>query len=235
MLFSAKTKLDGKLCMRAYTPVSADCDIGYFELVVKAYFPQLPAFPEGGKMSQHLCGMQVGDWIDVRGPLGHVTYHGQGMVSFGKHRRLVRGFAMLAAGTGITPIYQVLAAVVREQQNKTQAANALHQVVCHVIYANRTEEDILLKRELDAFAAENPSTLRLHYVLSRPKDADAWCKGGGLTGRVSQQMISDLLPKGGFAEAGVMALLCGPDGFQKATCTPALVAHGYAEDDLIYF
>lgn len=235
MLFSAKTKPDGKLCMRAYTPVSADCDVGYFELVVKAYFPQLPAFPEGGKMSQHLCKMQVGDCIDVRGPLGHVTYHGHGMVSFGKQRRLVRGFAMLAAGTGITPIYQVLSAVVREQKNEAQAAHALQKVVCHVIYANRTEEDILLKRELDAFSAENPSTLRLHYVLSRPKDADAWCKGGGLTGRVSQEMISNLLPKGGFAEAGVMALLCGPDGFQKASCAPALAAHGYAEDDLIYF
>jgi len=48
-------------------------------------------------------------------------------------------------------------------------------------------------------------------------------------------MISNLLPKGGFAEAGVMALLCGPDGFQKASCAPALAAHGYAEDDLIYF
>ena len=227
MLFSAKSKGDGKLVMRAYTPVSSDLDVGFFELVIKAYYPQLPAFPEGGKMSQLLCGMQVGDWIDVRGPLGHVTYVGQGLLQLGKEQRRVKHFAMLCAGTGITPIFQVLAAVLRERKQGGD-------VRCHVVYANRTENDILLRRELDDFAAKHPSVLKLQYVLSAPKDADSWRSAGGLVGRVTPQMVAELVPKGGSGSEAV-ALLCGPEGFQSATCVPALKSHGYTQEDIVVF
>ena len=37
-----------------------------------------PRFPNGGKMSQHLDSLQIGDTIDVRGPEGKVTYLGRG-------------------------------------------------------------------------------------------------------------------------------------------------------------
>lgn len=37
-----------------------------------------PRFPEGGKMSQYLDAMSIGDTIDVRGPSGKLTYLGQG-------------------------------------------------------------------------------------------------------------------------------------------------------------
>eukprot|EP00894_Picocystis_sp_ML_P002703 jgi/Pico_ML_1/53220/g3800.t1 len=40
--------IDGKLVMRAYTPVSSNDELGYFDLVIKVYFKNVhPAFPEG--------------------------------------------------------------------------------------------------------------------------------------------------------------------------------------------
>jgi nitrate reductase (NAD(P)H) len=37
-----------------------------------------PRFPEGGKMSQHLDTLAIGDTIDVKGPVGHFVYEGMG-------------------------------------------------------------------------------------------------------------------------------------------------------------
>lgn len=39
-----------------------------------------PKFPEGGKMSQHMDSLAIGDTVDVRGPSGKVIYLGQGYI-----------------------------------------------------------------------------------------------------------------------------------------------------------
>ena len=46
------------------------------------YFKNVhPKFPEGGKMSQNLESMKIGDCIDFRGPLGRLVYKGLGTFS----------------------------------------------------------------------------------------------------------------------------------------------------------
>ena len=47
-------------------------------------------FPEGGKMSQALGRLKVGDTIDVKGPLGHVTYIGRGLMLLDEEKHKVR-------------------------------------------------------------------------------------------------------------------------------------------------
>jgi hypothetical protein len=37
-----------------------------------------PKFPEGGKMSQHLDSLALGDEVEVKGPVGHFVYTGRG-------------------------------------------------------------------------------------------------------------------------------------------------------------
>lgn len=39
-----------------------------------------PAYPEGGKMSQYLDNMAIGDTIDFRGPNGLLVYQDNGML-----------------------------------------------------------------------------------------------------------------------------------------------------------
>jgi len=49
------------------------------DLVIKVYFRNVhPKFPDGGKMSQHLEALQLGQTIDVRGPSGLLVYQGEG-------------------------------------------------------------------------------------------------------------------------------------------------------------
>ena len=231
MLFSAK--VNGKLVMRAYTPTSSDHDLGHFDLVIKIYYAGVSTqFPEGGKMSQHLGKMAVGDSIDVKGPLGHVTYVSRGVLKLGEDTHNVKKFTMLCGGTGITPIYQVLCAVLRDAKDTTEMS---------LIFANRTEADILLKDELDMLARGHPNRLTVHYILSKPADAKKWLEGGHgscpatrSVGHLNKELVAQKCAPGG-ASTGAFALLCGPDGFLSQACDPALVALGYTKEMCVYF
>ena len=103
-------------------------------------------------MSQHLESMKIGDTIDVKGPLGEFIYRGFGSFSLkGKPGKCSR-ITLIAGGTGLTPCYQVLAAVLREAQDATQP-----RLLC----ANRTSDDILMRKELDSVANSHPDRFQL--------------------------------------------------------------------------
>jgi nitrate reductase (NAD(P)H) len=64
-----RADIDGKRVMRAYTPL--DSGKGYVDFVIKVYFANVhPRFPDGGKLTQHLDKMSIGDTVQVKGPLG---------------------------------------------------------------------------------------------------------------------------------------------------------------------
>lgn len=105
---------DGKPCQRSYTPVTDNSSVGEFSLVVKIYKANVhPKFPDGGKMSQHLESLKIGDSIDIMGPKGHMDYHTGGKFSVKplgrpKEDRQSNQIIMIAGGTGITPMLQIL-------------------------------------------------------------------------------------------------------------------------------
>ncbi len=57
-----------KQIVRSYTPTSSNHARGYVEFCVKVYHPLHPRFPEGGKMSQYLDRLRIGDSIEMKGP-----------------------------------------------------------------------------------------------------------------------------------------------------------------------
>jgi hypothetical protein len=70
---------DKKQVMRSYTPVSDNSTLGEVSLVIKIYKAGVhPKFPDGGKLSQHLDSLQIGDTVDIKGPKGHMEYLGNG-------------------------------------------------------------------------------------------------------------------------------------------------------------
>ena len=107
---------------------------------------------------------------------------------------MVRHFGMIAGGTGITPMLQVIRAIIRGRASgdKTEV---------DLIFANVNEEDILLKEDLDTLAAQDKG-FRVHYVLNNPPAG--WTGGVGF---VTGDMIEKLLPK---PAEDVKILLCGP-------------------------
>ncbi len=59
-------------------------------------------------MTQYMEKMAVGDSIDVKGPLGHFIYKGRGEYSHHGQEGKVKQMSMIAGGTGITPMWQVV-------------------------------------------------------------------------------------------------------------------------------
>ncbi|CEJ89281.1 Putative NADH-cytochrome b5 reductase 1 [[Torrubiella] hemipterigena] len=176
-----------KEIVRSYTPISGDHQAGYFDLLIKSY--------PTGNISKYMASLMVGQSIRVRGPKGAFVYT----------PNMVRHFGMIAGGTGITPMLQVIRAIMRgrEAGDKTQV---------DLIFANVTPQDILLREDLEALVKED-SGIRIHYVLDKPPEG--WTGG---VGYVTADMITQWLPK---PADDVKILLCGPppmvSGLKKAT------------------
>ncbi|OWF37344.1 NADH-cytochrome b5 reductase 3-like isoform X2 [Mizuhopecten yessoensis] len=213
-------RIDGQLIIRPYTPVSSDDDKGCMDLVIKVYFKNVhPKFPEGGKMSQYLEAMSVGDYIDVRGPNGLLKYTGPGEFSIRPDKKTqpdtytAKKLGMIAGGTGITPMLQLIRQVFKDPKDKTELS---------LLFANQTEDDILLRNELEDIAAEHPTRFHLWYTLDRPSEDWTYSKGF-----VSADMIKDHLPGPGDS---TMIIMCGPPPMINFACIPNLEKLGYSPE-----
>ncbi|PPE02414.1 hypothetical protein GOBAR_DD00545 [Gossypium barbadense] len=209
-----------KLCMRAYTPTSSIDEVGHFDLVVKIYFKGVhPKFPNGGLMSQYLDSLPIGSSLDVKGPLGHIEYTGQGNFLVHGKPKFAKKLAMLAGGTGITPIYQVIQAILKDPKDETEM---------YVVCANRTEDDILLKEELDDWAKKH-DRLKVWYVVQE-SIRKGWQYS---TGFITESVMRDHIPEG---SGDTLALACGPPPMIQFAVQPNLEKMKYdVKDSLLVF
>lgn len=212
---------EGKDVIRSYTPVSSDDDIGYVDFVIKVYFPQEPKFPTGGQMSQHLESLRIGDTMEMKGPKGHLDYKGQGNFTITKGNKGIKEYSMknigmIAGGTGITPMLQVIRAILKDPKDTTEV---------WLIFANQTEEDILLRQELESISSKR---FHLHYTLDRPPK----CGWNYSTGFINTEMCRNHLPPAG---TDSMIFCCGPPPMIKYACEPSFKELGFTEDQWFSF
>ncbi|KAJ5241150.1 uncharacterized protein N7469_002741 [Penicillium citrinum] len=178
-----KATIEGQSVSRSYTPTSNNSDLGVLELVIKCY-------PDGQLTGKYLTNLQIGDKVLFRGPKGAMRYS----------NGLCKRIGMIAGGTGITPMYQLIRAICENDADTTEIS---------LIYANRSEEDILLRNELETFAQNYPKNLKLWYMLDQaPK---AWKYGQGY---VTAKVMSERLPA---SSSDTKIMLCGPPGMVNAS------------------
>ncbi|KAJ4708303.1 NADH-cytochrome b5 reductase [Melia azedarach] len=168
-----------KYVIRPYTPISDPEAKGYFDLLIKVY-------PEG-KMSQHFASLKAGDVVEVKGPIEKLRYS----------PNMKKNIGMIAGGTGITPMLQVIEAILKNPDDNTQVS---------LLYANVSPDDILLKQKLDILATSHPN-LKIFYTVDNP--SKNW-KGG--TGYISKDIVTKGLPR---PSDDTLILVCGPPGMMK--------------------
>lgn len=171
---SIAANIDGKEVVRSYTPTSSDEDKGYFDLVIKTY--------PTGNVSKNVGNLNIGDSIRVRGPKGQFTYS----------RGLVRALGMVAGGTGITPMYQIIKQIAKDPNDHTEV---------HLVFGNVNYDDILLKKELDELAAKHDN-INVYYILDNPPE-----KWQGGVGFVTSKILKERVPA---PADDVKLLMCGP-------------------------
>jgi len=198
---------------RPYTPVSSDDDLGHFDMVIKVY--------EKGQMSQHLDHLKIGDAIEARGPMGRIEYDRPGHFSILQRKDEYQSLpckhiGMIAGGTGITPMLQIIRHIVKNPQDKTRVT---------LIFGNVSIDDILLRDELDAIVADHPNFI-VYYTLD--KAPEEWTQGRGY---VTREMIAANLPP---PSDDVVVLNCGPPPMMKG-CVKTLEEMGYNPERVIKF
>ncbi|XP_026765102.1 NADH-cytochrome b5 reductase 2 isoform X1 [Galleria mellonella] len=213
-------KIDDDLVIRAYTPVSSDDEKGYVDLVIKVYFKNVhPKFPDGGKLSQYLENLKLGETIDVRGPSGRLQYAGKGTFLIKKLRKdpplkiVTKKLNMIAGGTGIAPMLQLIRHICQEPNDNTEL---------RLLFANQSEQDILLRNELEKYQREHPKQFKLWYTIDRANEGWKYS-----TGFINDEMIRNHL----FPPADdVIVLMCGPPPMINFACNPALDKLGFKEN-----
>jgi cytochrome-b5 reductase len=101
---------------------------------------------------------------------------------------------MIAGGTGISPMIQVIRAALRNPFDRTTIT---------LIYANVNEEDILLRDDLEELMDVHELKFKIIYVLNNPPPG--W-KGG--VGFVTKEHIKQHLPNPATTDSKI--LICGP-------------------------
>jgi nitrate reductase (NAD(P)H) len=204
----------GESIIRPYTPISEKSARGTVDLLIKVYYP-IPPRP-GGKLTVALDRFSVGTEVEFKGPFGGFEYLGKGRVTVGNKERQVQSFYMICGGSGMTPIFQILRAVMTDEGDNTS---------CVVLDGNRSEEDILCRSELDIFAAQNTHKCKITYILEKPPEA--WA---GPIGFITKDMLKEHVVSGD----GSMVLICGP-GPMEAIVRRNLLDLGWDKSDLHSF
>ncbi|GAA5833257.1 hypothetical protein JCM9279_001469 [Rhodotorula babjevae] len=195
---SIGTTVEGELVQRAYTPVSKQGAEGFLDLLIKVYF-RTSAYPDGGKMSLGFEELQVGDIVEFKGPLGSFEWLGKGTCKWRGVERKVSRVGMICGGSGITPILQVLRGIVHDPEDATTRV--------HVLNANKTEADILMRAELDELEkVAGSARYAQHLVLSQ--GPDDWPSSRG---RVGREHLERHLPP---AAEDALVLMCAPPAMQ---------------------
>mmetsp|Transcript_2268 Transcript_2268/g.4317 ORF Transcript_2268/g.4317 Transcript_2268/m.4317 type:complete len:413 (-) Transcript_2268:573-1811(-) len=203
------TQSNGHVVNRPYTPISAHGEVGFVELLIKRY----PL----GKMSNFLSTLPLGNSIRVRGPKGKLEYRGHGNFFMRKQERKFRHVGMIAGGSGLTPMFQILQAI---------ALNPRDHITITLLFANKTEHDVLLPDRLATFVKDCPN-VTVHHTLDSPPPQ--W---KGYKGFITSEMISQVMPP---PDDDVLILLCGPSPMVKKACIPALRSLGYPRTNFFTF
>ena len=214
LMIRLRDTVTNEAIIRSYTPISDASMNGRMEVLVKVYFDT--PHVKGGQMTKAMDALPLGHSVDFKGPIGKFEYLGKGLCSVNERRRSVKRFVMICGGSGITPIFQVFRAVMRDPDDKTK---------CTVFNGNRLIEDILCKEELDDLLKGNENRGEVLYTLT--KAPETW---NGLRGRINGELVQKHCEQ----DEHTMILICGPETLEKSMHA-ALTGLGWKNEQLLFF
>eukprot|EP00658_Telonema_sp_P-2_P004765 TRINITY_DN11776_c0_g1_i2.p2 TRINITY_DN11776_c0_g1~~TRINITY_DN11776_c0_g1_i2.p2 ORF type:complete len:216 (+),score=95.86 TRINITY_DN11776_c0_g1_i2:147-794(+) len=158
---------------------------GYFDILVKKQ--------REGRMTEHLFSMEPGESLFFRAVQYKMNYKANRWSHVG----------MIGGGTGITPLYQVIQHAATLENDNTKLS---------LLFANQTENKILLKGCLDEYEEMMNGRFKPTYIVTRPDDPEAW---KGPTGYITKSLLKETMPA---PAKDIMVMVCGPDKMMSLIC-----------------
>lgn len=188
-------ELNGQPEYRPYTPASTPDDAGFFELIIKRY-------PDG-LMSNYIHNKQVGNEVLLEGPIngGHFA---KGMADC---------IGMVAGGAGITPMISIIRTIIQRG----------YEVDMHLLFANKTEQDIILKDEFESYGSRHAN---FEYLFTLDEPSPGWT---GPAGFIDTDLLKGNLPA---PARNPLIFLCGPP-MMEYKLREKILALGYDKNRLI--
>lgn len=173
-------------------------------------------------MTPILQELKPGDEVQFKGPI----------VKYNWDEKKRANVGMIAGGTGITPMLQVIRRIFHEESADKNTKVTL-------LFGNQTENDILLKEELDKIAKEHPDRFKVVYALD--KAPEGWT---GVSGYITKEVVEANLPSAN--EPDTVIMVCGPPAMVKSVAGPKnrmeqgevdgiLKELGYAKENVFKF
>jgi len=159
---------------------------GHLRVAVKS-------LPEGVFSTYVRDRLRPGDVMEVVTPTGHFNTP--------LDPTQARSYAMVAAGSGISPILSIIATVLAREPRSSVT----------LLYGNRTVGDIMFLEELEDLKNQHPERFALYNVLSR-EEQDVELFHGRLDAERIGIFLDSLVPPRGVDEW----FLCGPRGMIDA-------------------
>lgn len=117
---------------------------------------------------------------------------------------------MLACGTGLAPMMQVIRAIVENDDENT---------FVHLLYSTRNQHTVLMKHQLDMYASYWNFTV--HYALSQAQEEEVKRDTGVIRygdkvhfGRIDCKLVREEMPKATLS-FNSLVLICGTKSFDK--------------------
>ena len=187
---------------KSYSPISPAGAVGHFDLLVKAYPARVAHVPlpsthgKHGGLGAALCSLRIGECVDMK------VKPAQSIQGSPYTRNRWDHLLLVANGTGIAPLFQLMRTVLEDPEDRTFVS---------LVYANRTEHDILLRSDIEQLRAARGAGVFVRHVLSQPPPG--WDGGRG---RVAAADIRAAIA----AHCGPnrMVIVCGKDEFIGTVC-----------------
>jgi ferredoxin-NADP reductase len=148
-----------------------------------------------GSISRYLLDhLHKGDIISSLAPAGRFLL----TTGFSKQRDIF----LLAAGSGITPVFSLLKKILTEEP------------LSHVtlLYSNSNEESIIYKNSLDKLSHEHAKEFQCIHIISDPGNKIP----GAITGHLNNQLLGELIFSGlQFDPGKAVFMLCGPTAYMR--------------------
>jgi cytochrome-b5 reductase len=148
-----------------------------------------------GKASSHLHSLVPGDTLTFAAAIKGESW------TPNKHPQIYA----IAGGAGITPIYQLVQGILNNPDDKTKIK---------LVFGVNTEQDLLLREELEGFKARFPDRFEYLYTVSHPTEQ---VLGGSVDGEVRKGYVTEeLLRSVVTADGDVRVFVCGPPAMEDA-------------------